>query len=523
MRVKMKAALAVFCCLALIFLAACAATPPASESAGASASSEAAAPQATGGEPAAQQIGLPARTKQADTPKYVFLFIGDGMSFAQVNAARIFSSVENSQGTAAGGLSFTEFPVTGMATTYDETSVCPDSASSGTAIACGRKTASGVLGMLGDKQTPVKNIAELFKEQGRKIGILTTVTLNNATPAAFYAHVPSRGDYYDISMQMAQSGVDYFAGGALASRTGAKGDKPDAFEVLEQSGYTIADTVGEIAALGSGSGRVYAVSPVLAKQDAMPFALDAAADGMCLRDFVSKGIEVLAGDDGFFMVCESGKIDWACHANDAMSAISETLVLADAVSEAVAFAQAHPDDTLILVTSDHETGGMAIGCAASGYNTDFSLLAGQKLSYSAFNELFERMEADDPELTMDDVLPVIKESFGLAAPGGTAEDPACVMTDYEYGLLAEAFKASLRGAGGSDEAKLLYGGYEPLTVTLTHILNNKAGIGWTTYAHTGGLVPVFAYGAGAEEFGGCYDNTDIFKKLAALCGLPGAS
>lgn len=521
MKVKIKAALAVFCCLVLVFLAACSAAPSASESAEASASSGAAAPQATESEPAAQQIGLPARTKQADTPKYVFLFIGDGMSFAQVNAARIFSSME--KGTVIGSLSFTEFPVTGMVTTYDETSVCPDSASTGTAIACGQKTASGVLGMLGDKQTPVKNIAELFQEQGRKIGILTTVTLNNATPAAFYAHVPSRGDYYDIAMQMAQSGVDFFAGGGLANRAGAKGDKPDAFEVLAQNGYTIADTAGEIAALGSGSGKVYAVCPTLAKQDAMPFALDAAADDMSLKDFVSKGIEVLRGDDGFFMVCESGKIDWACHANDAMTAIGETLVLADAVSEAVAFAQEHPDDTLILVTADHETGGMAIGYAASGYNTDFSLLAGQKLSYSAFNALFERMEADNSKLTMDDMLPVINESFGLAAPGGSAKNPACVMTGYEYGLLTEALKASLRGAGGSDEAKLLYGGYEPLTVTLTHILNHKAGIGWTTYAHTGGLVPVFAYGAGAEEFGGCYDNTDIFKKLVKLCALPEAS
>ncbi len=514
MRLRLKSAVAVLFCLLLIFLAACAApsAPQPSESA--------AMPSAE--EPGVQEIGLPAHMKEPNVPKYVFLFIGDGMAFAQVNAAQIFKGCGDGQ--TIGSLSFAEFPVTGAVTTYDETSVCPDSASTATALACGIKTKSGVIGMTGDKETAPKSITEMLKDGGKKIGVLSTVSLNNATPAGFYAHVPSRGDYYDIAMQMASSGVDYFGGGSLVNPAGAKGDQPDAFEALVQSGYTIADTKEEIAALGSGSGKAYAVSPALLQTKAsMPFALDADKDDLTLADFVRTGISVLDNEDGFFMICESGMIDWACHANDAATAISETLVLEDAVSAAVDFAKEHPDETLILVTGDHETGGMSIGYAATGYNTNFSLLSGQTVSYSAFDAILEDMKKGDSSLLMSDVLPVIKESFGLLAPddadAAVKENAGRVLTADEYERLAEALSASLDGPPDTAEAQLLYGGYEPLTVTLTHILNNKAGLGWTSYVHTGGLVPVYAYGTGAEEFSGSYDNTDIFKRLVKLCGL----
>ena len=514
MILRLKTVFAVVFCLLLVFLAACSAP---------AAPSESAAPSAE--EPAVQEIGLPARMKEPNVPKFVFLFIGDGMAFAQVNAAQIYKGSGNGQEPAIGSLSFTQFPVTGMVTTFDETSVCPDSASTATALSCGIKTKSGVIGMTGDKEEPAESIAEMLKSDGKKIGIVSTVSLNNATPAAFYAHVGSRGDYHDIALQMPDSGVDYFGGGSLVNPAGAKGDEPDVFELLAQSGYTIADTKEEIAALDSSLGKVYAVSPALQTKGAMPFALDAAEDDLKLADFVRAGIRVLDNDDGFFMVCESGMIDWACHANDAATAIAETLVLEEAVSAAVNFAQAHPDDTLILVTGDHETGGMALGYAGTGYNTNYSLLYGQTVSYSAFDTIFETMKKENPNLLMSDVLPVIKQHFGLISPddaeAALEENAARVLTADDYEKLAEALEASLNGPPDTAEARLLYSGYEPLTVTLTHLLNNKAGIGWASYVHTGGLVPVYAYGAGAEAFGGSYDNTDIFKKLVDVCGFGG--
>jgi alkaline phosphatase len=136
------------------------------------------------------------------------------------------------------------------------------------------------------------------------------------------------------------------------------------------------------------------------------------------------------------------------------------------------------------------------------------------------------MKESNPKLTLADVLPVIKENFGLIAP----TDPEAkveankdyVFTDYEYEKLQNGFAESMKPAESRSEtieAELMYGGYDPLSVTLTHIINNKAGVGWTSYAHTGTPVPVYAMGVGAEIFGGSYDNTDIFKKLVEVCNI----
>ncbi|MEL7603600.1 MAG: alkaline phosphatase, partial [Bacillota bacterium] len=108
------------------------------------------------------------------------------------------------------------------------------------------------------------------------------------------------------------------------------------------------------------------------------------------------------------------------------------------------------------------------------------------------------------------------------ADAAAEENKSLVMTDFEYEKLQNGFKQSMLPSekrSTDTEASLLYGTYDPLSVTLTHILNNKAGIGWTSYAHTGTPVPVYAMGVGAEIFGGSYDNTDIFKKLVEVCKI----
>ncbi len=225
-------------------------------------------------------------------------------------------------------------------------------------------------------------------------------------------------------------------------------------------------------------------------------------------------------------MAESGKIDWACHANDALSTITDVLGFEEAIQVAVDFANQHPDETLILVTGDHETGGMTIGYAATGYDTAFSILKNQKMSYIAFDELIGEMKESNPNLKLSDVLPIIKENFGLIPPSDEAAkdeaNKAFVLTEYEYNKLKNGFAESMKPEekrSQDENAALLYGTYDPLSVTLTHIINNKAGIGWTSYAHTGTPVPVYAYGAGAELFSGSYDNTDIYKKMAAASGI----
>ena len=180
------------------------------------------------------QSAVSAYTTDA-SPKYVFMFIGDGMSSPQTNAAQVYNGNNVSGAIELEKLTFTQFPVVGLQYTQDSTSFCPDSASTATSLSSGFKTHSGVIGMGVDKVTAGETIAEKVKQQlGWKVGIISSVTLNHATPAAYYAHIASRNDYYEIGEQMAASGFDYFAGGSLLENDGEA-----LYEVLEDAGYTV--------------------------------------------------------------------------------------------------------------------------------------------------------------------------------------------------------------------------------------------------------------------------------------------
>ncbi|NLK46497.1 MAG: alkaline phosphatase [Treponema sp.] len=466
------------------------------------------------------------RSVSGAKPKYVFMFIGDGMSHVQANVARVFLGNNTKGEVEISELSFTSFPVNGIATTQDSTSFCPDSASTATSFSCGVKTHSGVIGKLVDKTKDAKNLSEYFKEQGWKVGIVSTVTLNHATPAAYYAHVANRGEYYNIGLQLANSGFDYFAGGAIYSPTDKNKDKKDIYDILREKGYTVTKTQEEFNALTKNSGKIYAESPILQDSGSMPYAIDTPEGSLRLADFVKKGIEVLENDKGFFFMVESGKIDWACHANDAMTVIQEVLDFDESINIAVEFAKKHPKETLIIVTGDHETGGLTIGQATTGYDTAFQLLENQKMSFVEFDNKLSALRKANPNLTFEQVMQEITANFGLLPPSANTKDNPLALTQSEYKKLQTAFAESKLSAEEqkkrlSEDADIyrLYGGYDPVSVSVTHNLNNKAGIGWTSYSHTGTPVAVHAYGAGAEIFGGSYDNTDVFFKTLEITGI----
>lgn len=234
------------------------------------------------------------------------------------------------------------------------------------------------------------------------------------------------------------------------------------------------------------------------------------------------------------MMAEGGKIDWACHANDARSTISDTYALSGAVGKALDFYKQHPDETLIIVTGDHETGGLTIGYAGTDYDTFLTNLKNQKISYAKFDSDYVA-GYKEKNTDFDTVMKDITRLFGLKAPTGEAErtaqfdsadkhpesenDGTLVMTEYEYEKLKKAYETTMTRTGDeeiSQEEYVLYGSYEPLTVTVTHILNNKSGINFASYAHTGLPVAVYAKGAVSELFDGTYDNTDIYNYLALL-------
>ena len=374
MKLKRTLALSLAATSLAVTLAAC--------SAGAATPSPTATPAA---EPAVQTLSSQTSTAQK-APKYVFLFIGDGMSYPQFQAASDYLGAmadTNNDDILDGNvtLSFMDFPVAASAVTYDSSSFCPDSASTATSISTGYKTYSGTINMDETATVAYETIAEKLQEQlGWKIGVISSVNLNHATPAAFYAHQASRGSYYEIGEELVASGFEYFAGGGLLKPTGSDKDKTSLYDLAAQAGYQVVMTQAEAEAVTAGP--VLIIDEHLADSDAFAYENDRTEDMWALSDYVKKGIEVLDNDTGFFMMVEGGKIDWACHANDAGSTIADTIALSDAVEEAVAFAKQHPDETLILVTGDHETGGLTIGYAGTDYDTFLTNLSNQKISYA---------------------------------------------------------------------------------------------------------------------------------------------
>ncbi|MCC8051481.1 MAG: alkaline phosphatase [Clostridiales bacterium] len=470
------------------------------------------------------------------TPKYVFLFIGDGMTYSQFQLASSYlGAMEDDtdddilDGNVA--LNFMEFDYTGSATTYDSSSFCPDSASTATSIASGFKTYSGIINMDESTTTSYTTVAEQLRDElGYKIGVISSVNLNHATPAAFYAHQASRNNYYEIGLELIDSGYDYFAGGGLLKPTGSDGDQADLYELAAEAGYNVVRTQAEAEEVTAEDGKTLIVTENLADSDSLSYEIDRADDEWALADYASKGIEVLNNDNGFFMMCEGGKIDWACHANDAATVINDVLALADAVQVAIDFAEEHPDETLILVTGDHETGGLSIGFAGTDYATYLDNAQNQGISFAKYDSDYVEGYLENGT-SFEDAMSDVQELFGLILPENATEEEnensTLVLTDYEVEELQEAYQLTLDGYATDTEGNevqtqgeyISYGTYTPFSVTVTHLVNNKSGICFTSYAHTGLPAAVFAQGVGAENFGGSYDNTDIHDKLISILGL----
>lgn len=291
------------------------------------------------------------------------------------------------------------------------------------------------------------------------------------------------------------------------------------YDMAREAGYTVTFTNEEAAAINADSGKVILIDEYLADSDAMAYEIDRTDEMWSLADYVEKGIEVLDNENGFFMMCEGGKIDWACHANDAASTIRDTVAFADAVQVAIDFAEEHPDETLIVVTGDHETGGLTIGFAGTDYDTYLTLLENQKISFTKFDTDYIDSYKENGT-TFEEALVDIEELFGLKAEG--EEGDKLVLTSYELEQLKLAYEKSVNGTetGVDEQAEyVMYGTYNPLSVTITHILNNKSGISFTSYSHTGIPVAVLADGVNAAEFNGYYDNTEIFNKMAEMLNV----
>lgn len=469
---------------------------------------------------------LSVSAQQNQIPKYIFLFIGDGMSYPQVSSAEMFlGNLRNLEGIDVKSLSFTQFPVAGTAQTFDASSFVPDSASTATSMASGIKTLSGVINMDVTKTYSVTPITENLRDMGYKIGIISSVPINHATPAAFYAKVSHRGMYYEIGEQLVESGFHYFGGGNFLQPTGRNNDQPNILDVARENGYFIAQTNQDILSLNPRLGKVIAINPIL-DGAALNYELDRSSGELALSDFVRKGIEVLHNPDGYFLMVESGKIDWAGHANDAAASIYDTIAFNEAIEEALKVYYKYPQETLIIVTGDHECGGMTIGFAGTAYETFFQVIERVTMTHVEFNKIVNayRDRTTEERARLEDLLPQIRLAYGLVTKTDPLADeyPESVLTDSEINRLREALKQTMtprEERDYTDQERIMYGGYEPLTITLSHIVNNKAGMHYTSFAHTGLPVPVYAIGVGSQAFTGFYDNTGIYYKLISILGI----
>lgn len=492
------------------------------------------------------------QTHAATAPKYVFFFLGDGMASSQVQTTEAYLTTLNG-GSAMEAvdllnpenrLNMTKMPVYGMQTTYDAHALMTDSASSATAFAAGLKTRSGVLGMDDTMTKSYKSVAQLAHEKGKLVGVLTSVSLDHATPAAYYASVPSRGHMNNIATQLANSGYEFFGGGGLVAPEdpNTTGDTDnDVWSLLQTNGYKIYRDRQAILKLKTpvATGyKVVAINKTLDDSSAMPYAIDRPKSNLSLAEMTDVAIgnlytrATLAGakNEGFFIMVEGGKIDWACHANDAVAAMGDVLDFDQAIGKALDFYEKHPAETLIVVTGDHETGGMSVGHATTKYSAYYDKLMGQTNSYEYFqaNQWADHKaekaagynwELPDNLASCTDMKTLLLDVFGL---------DWATLNDYQKEKLEDAYDKSMTRSEANPygnnnnldaENTLLYGSYEPIVVTVTHILNEIASIGWTSYSHTGVPVPLYAKGVQSKLFAGFYDNTDIAKKVARAMGI----
>ncbi len=421
-------------------------------------------------------------------PRHVFLFIGDGMGERQVEAAELAKAKGSGE-----KLSFREFPVLGWQKTASANQKVTDSAAAATAIACGVKTNNGMLGVSPDEKS-LESIAVLAHKAGWRIGILSSVSLDHATPAGFYANDKSRGNMSEISKQLAESPFEFFGGGGLAGQK-AKDSTEDNLQKAIKNGFKVLRTRDALARLEKDK-RILAMNHRLSGGASLPWALDQKDDDVRLSEFTAAAIRRLEGAP-FFMMVEGGKIDWACHSNDLAVAVGETMEFELAVKEALEFQRKSPSDTLILVTADHETGGLQKLEKGDPSVTSSVRMTGEKLTDRIKD--FQKENAD-----FSKVLSFVKEQYGLGNVSAQDEED-----------LSMAWKDALSG----EEKKSLYGKANPITVVASRILAERAGFKFTSGGHTAADIPVYALGAGAENFSGNYENTEIFAKLRDLMKL----
>ncbi|MCD8031303.1 MAG: alkaline phosphatase [Bacteroides sp.] len=442
--------------------------------------------------------------------KYVFYFIGDGMGVNQVNGAEMYQGELDGR-IGVEPLLFSRFPVASMASTFSATNSVTDSSAAGTALSTGEKTYNGAIGVDMDK-APLMTIAERAKKAGRRVGVTTSVSVDHATPAAFYAHQPDRNMYYEIGLDLIAAGFDFYAGGGfLKPETRADGtEAPHLFPIFEEAGYTIARGYEDYKAKSGSSDKMILIQKEGAPTHSIPYAIDREEGDLTLAQITESAVSFLTKNNKkrFFLMVEGGKIDWSCHNNDAATTLKEVVDMDEAVKVAYEFYKKYPKETLIVVTADHETGGMSLGTGR--YEMKLSSLEYQQSSLEILSaSITDLRKAHNNQVSWEQIKELLGEKMGFWKQLPISwEQEKKLRDEYENSFVKNK----------QEFVESLYSRTEPLAACAKNVMSEIARVGWTSGGHSAGYVPVYAIGAGANLFMGTMDNTDIPKRIAKAAG-----
>ena len=282
-------------------------------------------------------------TTRTERPKNVILLISDGTGLSQISSAFYFQDKTSN---------YTRFENIGLINTSSSQEDITDSAAGATAFASGIKTYNGSIG-LSDDYKDAKTIVEIASENNVKTGLIATSSLTHATPASFFAHVKNRGMENEIAAYLPKSGVDFFAGGGLRFFNG-RNDNLDLIAALRAEKFTIDTTSLEnYNSIKNGEKLGFILA-----DNAMPKMQE--GRGNFLAKAIEAGTDFLSKNGStFFMMAEGSQIDWGGHNNDAPYLIAELIDFDEAIGKALDFAE-KDGNTLVIVTSDHETGGFTL-------------------------------------------------------------------------------------------------------------------------------------------------------------------
>ena len=413
-------------------------------------------------------------------PKYLFLLIGDGMGQNSVNLYRsqIKPSCFDRLGTPV---------LTGTNNVSGQTT---DSAASGTALACGIKTCNGAVGV--DKDgVPAVSLAKILRDRGMKIGIISSVGINDATPAAHYANRKHRRDYAGTLSDLYVSGFDFF--GVSSFLKPKEMSEYDLFFQLKRNKLTVSKGKPLAELKKDAKNCFIASNSVYGSQKGY------VTPQARLADVTARAIELLDNPKGFFMMVEGGAVDHFNHRNEAGSMIRELAEFDKTVSVVLDFAAKHPAETLVVVTADHETGGLQIDGKVPA---DF--WKKQLVHYNAMElELKKMLKA---KASTTELIAYVCRNLSLEN-----------LTSGEKELLNKA--ADRLAAGKKTEKGSMYGKYNPLIIAAFKVSDARNNIRYTTFNHTNAKVFTFAHGSGRELFKEPLENSDIPRRISmAACG-----